>query len=59
MFRISIIISITIQLLSAEVPQYCILEKTRDFNRIVYDQPEIIDSTHFRVHFTEAEDDTI
>ena len=59
MFRISIIISIVIQLLSAEVPQSCILEKTRDFNRIAYDQPEIIDSTHFRVHFTEAEDDTI
>ena len=57
--RISIIISIAIQLLFAEVRESCILEKTRDYNRITYAQHEIIESIHFRIHFTVAEDDSI
>ena len=58
-YRIVIIISIAIQLLFAEVQKSCILKKTRDYNRITYAQHEIIDSIHFKIHFTVAEDDSI
>ncbi len=59
MFRLILLIIIPIQFLYAEVQQSCILEKTRDYNRITFNHHEIVDSTHFRVHFTVAADDTI
>ncbi|MBT6870666.1 MAG: hypothetical protein HOA66_04330 [Candidatus Marinimicrobia bacterium] len=60
MYRIAIIILISAQFIQAErLPLSCILENTRDYNRVIFSQHEVIDSTHFRVHFTIAEDDSI
>ena len=57
--RQGIIFLSILRLLSAELHNSCILEKTRDFSRVSFAEHQVIDSTHFRVHFTSADDDSI